>query len=195
VSVPAESAELARAAATLDRRAFLRLAALATAAGLLPSGCGKVPPALAPPSGRTLAVLSPRAYATFTAVACRVVGSAGAELIVTRQIDVGAAADSWLARTPALATPITQSLAVLEFGVWPLLSKLRPFTALAGDAQDLVLDDLMRARFDLKNAMFQGVRSLSLLSFYSSPVSRALTGYPGPFGNERIAITAGMTAQ
>ena len=187
-------AELSRAATTLDRRAFLRLAAIATAAGLLPSGCGRVPPAVAPPPGHTLAVLSPRAYATFTTVACRVVGSAGAELIAARKIDVGSAADAWLARTPALATPITQALAVLEFGVWPLLRKLRPFTALDGDAQDVVLDDLMRARLDLKSAMFQGLRSLSLLSFYSSPVSRALTGYPGPFGNERVAITAGMVA-
>jgi hypothetical protein len=193
--MPTELAELSRAASTLDRRAFLRLAALATAAGLLPSGCSKVPPVLAPPPGRTLTVLSSRAYATFTAVACRVVGSAGAELIATRKLDVGVAADAWLARTPALATPITQALAVLEFGVWPLMSKLWPFTALDGDAQDRVLDDLMRSRLDLKNAMFQGVRSLSLLSFYSSPVSRALTGYPGPFGNERVAITAGMTAQ
>jgi hypothetical protein len=192
VSVPLAAGELARAAATLDRRAFLRLAAVSMAAGLLPSGCGNLPPALVPSSGRKLAVLSPRAYATFTAVALRVVGPRGAELIETRAVDVGAAADAWLARTPALATPITQALAVIEFGVWPLVSKLRPFTSLDGGAQDAVLDDLMRSRLDLKGAMFQGLRALSLLSFYSSPTSRALTGYPGPFGNERVAITAGM---
>jgi hypothetical protein len=192
VTVPAASAELARAAATLDRRSFLRLVAVATAAGLLPSGCGNVPAALAPSPDRTLAVLSPRAYATFTAAALRVIGPAGAELIATRAIDVGVAADSWLARTPALATPVIQALGVLEFGVWPLLRKLRPFTALDGDAQDRVLDDLMRARLDLKAAIFQGLRALSLLSFYSAPASRALTGYPGPFGNEHVAITAGM---
>jgi hypothetical protein len=192
VTVPAVSAELARAAASLDRRAFLRLVAVATAAGLLPSGCGKVPAALAPSPDRTLAVLSPRAYATFTAVALRVIGPAGAELIAARTIDVGLAADAWLARTPALTTPVTQALGVLEFGVWPLVNKLRPFTALDSDAQDRVLDDLMRARLDLKAAIFQGLRALSLLSFYSAPASRTLTGYPGPFGNERVAITAGM---
>lgn len=195
MTVPSASAELARATATLDRRAFLRLAAMATAAGLLPSGCGKVPSALRPTPDRTLAVLSPRAYATFTAVALRVIGPAGAELIMARTIDVGAAADAWLARTPALATPVTQALAVLEFGVWPLVSKLRPFTALDGNAQDRVLDDLMRARLDLKGAIFQGLRALSLLSFYSAPASRALTGYPGPFGDERVAITAGMAGK
>jgi hypothetical protein len=124
-----------------------------------------------------------------------VIGPAGAELIAARTIDVGVAADAWLARTATLATPITQALAVLEFGVWPLVSKLRPFTALDGDAQDRVLDDLMRARLDLKVAIFQGLRALSLLSFYSAPASRALTGYPGPFGNERVAITAGMIGE
>jgi len=192
VILPSAAADLSRAAATLDRRAFLRLAAVATAAGLLPSGCGNVPAALAPSPDRELAVLSPRAYATFTAVALRVVGPAGAELIATRAIDAGAAADAWLARTPALATPITQGLAVLEFGVWPLLSKARTFTALDGDARDRVLDDLMRSRLDIKAALFPGLRALSLLTFYSSPASRMLTGYPGPFGNERVPITAGM---
>jgi len=195
VNEPFASAEVARAAATLDRRAFLRLAAVAAAAGLLPSGCGRVPPSLAPSPDRQLAVLSPRAYATFTAVALRVVGPAGAELIAARAIDVGAAADAWLARTPALATPITQGLAVLELGIWPLVSKLRPFTALDGAAQDRVLDDLVRSRLDLKNALFQGLRALSLLSFYSSPASRTLTGYPGPFGNDHVPITAGMAGK
>lgn len=193
MSAPETLEELSRVAMTLDRRAFLRLAAVATAAGLLPSGCGKVPPVLAPPAGLALTVLSPRAYATFTAIASRVIGPAGADLIASRTIDVGAAADAWLVRTPALAAPLAQALAVVEFGVWPLVRKVRAFTALDGNAQDLVLDDLMRSRVDLKASIFQGVRGLSLLSFYSSAASRALTGYPGPFGSERIPITAGMT--
>jgi hypothetical protein len=192
MNVPSAAADVARAAAMLDRRAFLRLAALGAAAGFLPSGCGHVPPSLAPLPDGELAVLSPRAYATFTAVALRVVGPAGAEMISTRTIDVGAAADAWLARTPALATPITQALAVLEFSVWPLVPKLRSFTALDGGAQDYVLEDLMRSRLDLKCALFQGLRALSLLSFYSSPASRKLTGYPGPFGNAHVPFTAGM---
>jgi hypothetical protein len=192
VNLPSASTDLARAAATLDRRAFLRLAAVVAAAGLVPTGCGGVPPALAPSADRRLAVLSPRAYATFTATALRVIGPAGAGLISTRTIDVGATADAWLARTPALARPITQALAVLEFGVWPLVAKVRPFTALEGGIQDRVLDDLMRSRLDIKGALFQGLRALSLLSFYSSPASRELTGYPGPFGNERVPFTAGM---
>jgi hypothetical protein len=53
-----------------------------------------------------------------------------------------------------------------------------------------VLADLAASRVDLKQAIFQGVRSLALLTFYSSPASRALTRYPGPFGNAEIGISA-----
>ena len=130
VSVANELASLNRSAAALDRRSFLRLVAIATASGLLPTGCGGVPPALLPTSGATLIVLGPRSYATFTAAAARIVGPAGAELIARRTIDVGAAADAWLARTPELTGPLTQALVALEYGVWPLFAKVRTFTAL-----------------------------------------------------------------
>jgi hypothetical protein len=85
-----------------------------------------------------------------------------------------------------------QALAVLEFGVWPLVAKVRPFTALGARGQDAVLDDLARARLALKRQLFAGVRSLALLAFYTQPQSRAVSGYPGPFGSERIPIGAAM---
>jgi hypothetical protein len=148
---------------------------------------------LLPSDAAALEVLSPRSYATFTAAAARVVGPAGAALIAERSIDVGSAADAWLARETSLAGPIGQALVALEYGVWPLVAKVRPFTALDGARQDRVLDDLMRSRLDLKQAIFQGVRSLALLTFYSSPASRALTGYPGPFGNAQIGVAQAMS--
>jgi hypothetical protein len=192
VIVARETAALERSAATLDRRSFMRLVAAVAAAGLLPAGCESVPTALRPPSDTTLDVLGPRSYATFTAAASRVVGPAGAKLIAARTIDVGTAADAWLARTPELAGPLTQALVVLEYAVWPLVAKMRPFTALDEPAQDCVLGDLMRSRLDLKQAVFQAVRSLALLTFYSAPASRALTGYPGPFGDSKIGIASAM---
>ncbi len=188
--VAGESAALAHAAATHDRRGFLRLVAVVAAAGLVPSGCGNVPPTYLPGDASDLKVLGARSYATFTAAAARVVGPAGAGLIATRAIDVGHAADAWLARTPELAGPIGRALVALEYGVWPLVAKLRPFTALDGVAQDRVRADLAGSRLDLKQAIFQGVRSLALLTFYSSPASRALTGYPGPFGNAQVSIAS-----
>jgi hypothetical protein len=184
--------DLARAAGALDRRGFLRLAGFATAAGLLPGGCSGLPAVYAPAPDATLAVLGRRAYATFTAVAMRVVGPSGAELIGRRTIDVAAMADGLLAGSPTIAGPFAQGLALLEFGVWPLLPKVRPFTSLDGSAQDAVLADLAASGVTLKRALYDGLRSLVLTTFYASPAARALTGYPGPFGTGTVTIADGM---
>jgi hypothetical protein len=177
--------------AGLDRRGFLRLAGVAAASGLVPTGCGGVPAGLAPPPDLVLGVLSPRAYATFQAVAMRCVGPRGAEAIQTRRIDPARAADLWVARLPALAGPLVQGLWLLEWGVAPLVAKWRPFTALDGAGQDRVLEDLMRSRLDLKRDLFKGLKSLSMLVTYSAPESRTLVGYPGPF--DAAGIDAAMT--
>ena len=139
--------DLARAARPLDRRSFLRFAGVAAAAGVLPSGCGGVPATLAPPADLSLAVLRPRAYATFTAAALRIVGPRGrrAHRHARRSTSDGSrtrcsrARRRWPRRS-------SQALVVLEFGVWPLVDKVRPFTSLAGQAQDAVLADLARSR-------------------------------------------------
>jgi hypothetical protein len=137
-------------------------------------------------------VLGPRTYAVFTAATARVVGPPGAVLVADRRVDVGRVADGWLARTPALATPLVQALWVLELGIPPLVDKLRPFTALTATAQDQVLQGLMTSRFALKRQLFSGVRSLAMLAFYSTPESRVLTGYPGPFGSDTVTIADAM---
>jgi hypothetical protein len=183
---------LARTGAALERRTFLRVAGALAAASVLPIGCGGVPERWAPGAGAPLAVLSPRGYATFTAAAARLVGPTGSALIAQRAVDVGRTADGFLVRAPSLAGPFAQALLVLEFAVWPLVPKARPFTALGGPAQDGVLDALMRSRFDLARQVFAGVRSLAMLAFYSAPASRAVSGYPGPFGSAQIPIGAAM---
>ena len=76
--------ELLRTSVLLGRRRFLRAMGVVAAAGLVPSGCAGVPPALAPPPSVTLDVLSPRTYAVFTAAASRIVGLRGAALITAR---------------------------------------------------------------------------------------------------------------
>jgi hypothetical protein len=130
----------------LARRTVLRAIGTGVAMGLLPTGCSGVPPTLAPPPAQALVVLTPRTYAVFTAAAARLVGPRGAPLVLDRTIDVGTLADAWLARTPALAAPVGQALLLLELGVWPLLDKVFPFTALDGRAQDAVLEDCMTSR-------------------------------------------------
>ena len=184
--------DLARAAGVLDRRGFLRLAGVAAAAGILPGGCAGVPDVYAPAREARLSVLQPRAYATFTAVAMRLVGPQGAELIHRRTVDIGQIADGFLARSPTIAGPLGRGLALLEFGVWPLLAKVRPFTSLGGPAQDAVLADLVGSRLAFKRALYGGVRALAMTTFYGAPATRALSGYPGPFGLGAVTIADAM---
>jgi hypothetical protein len=184
--------ELRQAGLALGRRRFLCAAGVLAGAGLVPTGCGGVSGSLAPPPTAALQVLSPRTYAVFTAAAMRIIGTRGARLVADRTVDVGVLADAWLVRTPALAGPLGQALLVLEFGVWPFFAKLRPFTALEAPAQDAVLVECMTARRELKRSIFRGVRSLALLTFYGSPATRPLTGFPGPFGSGAVTIADAM---
>ena len=182
--------ELARAAAALDRRGFLRLVGAAAAAGVLPAGCRAR--GLAPPPGTELRVLTPRTWATFTAATARLVGPRGAALVARGLVVPGRTADAVLAANPALAGPLVQGLWVLELGVWPLVWKVRTFTGITPGAQDLVLRELAHSRIALKRDLFAGLRSLAFLAFYGDPGARQLTGYPGPFGNGTVSIADAM---
>jgi hypothetical protein len=174
----ARHAQAVASLSALDRRAFLRLAGLAAASGLLPTGCGSAPARLLPPPGLELRFLTPRTWAVFTAASARIVGPAGAQRIAARRLEPGARAEAFLASAPSLAGTLRQALLVLEFGIPPLLAKLRPFTALAPDAQDAILRELMSSRFATKRLLFGGVRSLALLACYGDPVSREWFDYP-----------------
>lgn len=178
---------------TLDRRAFLRLVAGAAALGILPSGCAREHDALGPPSGFAPRAFTPRSYAVLNAAAVRIIGPRGAEAIRARRIDPARGVDAILASAPEVARVFEQALRILEFGVFPLIAKLRPFTALDGTAQDAVLSELLHSRFELKRAIFGAVKSFASLGFYGSPQSDALTGYPGTFGSERVTIASAMT--
>lgn len=191
MSAPA-SASAREALARLDRRGFLRLAGGLAAAGLLPTACGgdgpQLPAVLTPPRALELESLSPRGYATFQAFAMRLAGPRAAASIAARELDPAAAADRWVARLPALAGALSDGLTLLEWGVWPLLPKLRPFTALEGAAQDRVIENLLRSRVALKRDLYRGLKSLATLVVYTDPAARAWTGHPGPFDAAGIAV-------
>ncbi|HVH07570.1 MAG TPA: hypothetical protein VNE71_16380 [Myxococcota bacterium] len=190
---PAESAELARALAPLTRRRFFALAGAAAAAGLLPTGCAEEPPAWQrAPEGVALRHLSARQYAVLAAAIARFVGGEGAGWIAEGRVAPAATADAWLGSQPALAGPLAQGLLLLEFGVYPLVAKLRPFTALAGAAQDAVLDDLAGSAFGLKRMLWRGLRTISFLTFYADPAVRPLIHHPGPFGAGAVSIADAM---
>ncbi|HEY8153478.1 MAG TPA: hypothetical protein VII72_05050 [Myxococcota bacterium] len=174
----ARRAQAVAALSALDRRSFLRLAGLAAASGLLPTGCGAAPAPLLPPPGLELRFLTPRTFAVFTAAAARLVGPAGAERIAAGRMQPGVRAEAFLASAPSLAGTLRQALLALEFGIPPLLAKLRPFTALAAPDQEAILHELMDSRFEIKRLLFGGVRSLALLACYGDPVSREWFDYP-----------------
>lgn len=156
--------------AFLDRRGFLKLGT-AAAVALLP-GCRAAPRGAGPPAGLALEHLTPRTYAVLNAAAARLVGPRGGALVAAGRADPGAGCERFLTETPELAGPMRQALLLLEYGVWPLLPKGRPFTSLAAAQQSAVLDDLAGSRLALKRRVFGGLRSVALLSFYG-PVSQA----------------------
>jgi hypothetical protein len=101
-------------------------------------------------------------------------------------------ADAFLAGAPSLAAPLAEALLALEFAVWPLVGKLRPFTRLPPEAQDAVLAELAQSRFATQRRIFAGIRSIALLGFYASPEARALVGYPMGGGASTATIADAM---
>lgn len=178
--------------AALDRRGFLRLAGLAAGAGLLPAGCTDAPPGLAPPPDLALQWLSPRGYAVLTAATARVAGPGGAALIARGELQPGRSGERFLAESPHLAAPLGQALLVLEFGVWPLLGKLRPFTALDDAGRDAVLRELVTSRLALKRRLFGGIRSVALLCFYGALAEQRPPGFGLGAIPEDASIAAAM---
>ena len=160
----------------IDRRGFLMRAGCAAAAACLPAGCRDAPGGAGPPPGVSLELLSPRGYVVLNAAAERIAGPIGAPLVRERRVDPAAHAERFLAGAPELATPLGQALLVLEFAVWPLVSKLRPFTALDSAARDAVLAELMRSRLALGRAVFAGVRSIAVLGLYAALAEARLPG-------------------
>src|SRR5262245_33676399 len=190
-----ESGDLARRAAgdlsALDRRTFLRLLGAAAGAGLLPAACTREPAGVRAPSG--LRHLSRRGWAVLNAAATRIAGPEGAKLVAAGVVDPALGADRFLDGAPALVEPLGQALLVVEYAVWPLSPKLRPFTSLAPEAQDAVLSDLAGSRLETKRRIFGGVRAMALLGFYAAPEARALTGYPIGASHPDATIADAMT--
>jgi hypothetical protein len=155
----------------LDRRRFLRLAGAAAAVGALP--------ACSAPERRDAIV---------TAVTRRIVGPEGAAQIDAGRVDPAAAAAAFLADLGPLGDALELALAALEWAVWPLVPKLRPFTALEPADQDAVLADLRDSRLGFKRQLFAAAKSVGCLAYYTSPESHSALGFPGPFGDSAAAM-------
>lgn len=159
--------------AGLDRRGFLRVLGAAAAAGVLPVGCG------GPARRREL----------LGQATARIAGPVAAAAIARGAVDPAAVAEAWLERMGPLADALGAALAVLEYGVWPLVPKWRRFTSLAPPEQDALLARLRDARWGPQRQLFAGVKTLCLLAWYSQPASHEALGYPGPFADVSVAMT------
>lgn len=157
----------------LHRRGFLRALGVAAAAGVLPVGCGG----------------AARRHALLHALTARIAGPAAADAIARGAVDPAEVAAAWLARMGPLADALGAALAVLEWGVWPLVPKWRRFSALAPGEQDAVLAHLRDGRWSVQRQLFAGVKTLCLLAWYSQPASHEAIGYPGPFADVSAAMT------
>lgn len=176
MNAPQAATRAARELSLLDRRAFLRFSGAVAAAGLLPAGCSRAPAGAPLPADLTLRFLSPRSYVVLNAATERLVGPHGGALVRSGALDPAREAEAFLADVPDLAGPLGQALGVLEFGIVPLLPKLRPFTALEAAQRDAVLANLLHSRLALKRQLFNGVRSVALLGFYGAQDRRPAGG-------------------
>ena len=55
-----------------------------------------------------------------------------------------------------------------------------------------MLTELTTSRWQLKRALFGGVRAVVMTTFYGATAARPLTGYPGPFGLGAVTIADAM---
>ena len=167
------------ALAALDRRAFLRLAGLAAAAGVLPTGCGDVRRPARSTAGSP-AALSHAAHLR------RLHGRGRAHRRTRRRAaDRGAAPRSRCARRglprerPERSRPPCARRCSCSSSACRRCSRsCAPSRALAGEAQDAILRELMASRFATKRLLFGGVRSLALLACYGDAASREWIDYP-----------------
>ena len=104
------------------------------------------------------------------------------------RVDPVATTDAFLARLGPLGDALVLALVALEWAPWPLVPKLRPFSALDASDQQAVLADLRDSRLGFKRQLFAAAKSVGCLAYYGSPQSHAALGYPGPFGDNEAAM-------
>jgi len=167
-----------------ERRSFLKkglLGGLLLAIGglgFLASRRSRLAPL--PPQG--LKVLDPSEYAVLMAIAARMVPG-GEGFPSVQEVGVGLNADGILVRTdPAAAKEVKQLLKLFENALAGFIfsARIRPFTQLALEEQDQVLEDWESSRLEIRRTGFTALRTLVLASYFGSPLSWPAVHYPGP---------------
>ena len=97
--------------------------------------------------------------------------------------DVLMTADRLLQRTePEVTAEVKQLLGLFEnaLPVFLFSGHTAPFTQLARDAQERVLEGWRDSRLVLRRTGYQALRGLLLAAYYASPLTWRAVGYPGP---------------
>jgi len=172
--------------ANLDRRRFLRRGlvggALLVAAGAAPFAFRST--RMRAPRG-ALRLLSPAEYSVLAAVAARIVPGSGAPAgwPSADALDCAGKIDALMARVhPDVGHDFRRLLRLIESGLGGALlaGSPRPFTRAAPDQQDARLEAWRTSRLALLRSGYQAVKRLAHATYYASPETYALVGYPGP---------------
>lgn len=169
-----------------DRRRFLRRGlvggALLLAAGAAPFAFRST--RLRRPHA-PLRLLSPEEYSVLAAAAARIVPGDAAQppWPSADTLDCAGKIDALMARVhPDVGRDFRRLLRLLESSAFGALQagSPRPFTQAAPAEQDARLEAWRTSRLDLLRSGYQAVKRLADASYYASPETYALVGYPGP---------------
>jgi hypothetical protein len=164
----------------VQRRVFLKRgifggALLATAGGL---GLGFWPTSSTFRPKRALVALGERHFAILAAISARVVGAPGADPVeIAHAIDqtLSIAYEESLADLKNLLLLFDNALVAMVFD-----RRARPFTSLAPEEQDAVLDNWKTSSITLRRSGYRALRNLAVSAHYASPAVWESVGYPGP---------------
>ncbi len=163
----------------MKRRTFLRIGALAPAVLAL-----EQLPLLAraaPAAGTKTSLLDPREREVLLAVIERMVDTGRAD--APTPADVGA-----VERVERLFSQLDPELvdafrwALWLIDLWPLLElRFERFRSLEVGDRDASLEGWRRSRLDFRRQIFDALRTISLLAYWSDEATWPLIGYPGPW--------------
>ncbi len=174
------------AAAPFDRRRFLRRGLLGggllVAAGVAPFAFRST--RLRPPRA-PLRLLSPQEYSVLAAAVGRIVpgDGAGPRWPTADALDCAGKIDALMARVhPDVGNDFRRLLRLLESSAFGALQAgtPRPFTRSTPPEQDARLEAWRTSRLELLRSGYQAVKRLAHATYYATPDTYALVGYPGP---------------
>lgn len=136
-------------------------------------------------SARPLAQLTAAEYGIFAAIAARLVLGDGADARwpTTQTMDCAGKLDAVLATLHgSAAAELRALLRTFENGMTGLWATGRPrtFTASSAEEQDRRLEAWRRSRIAVFRSGYQALKRLAHATYYASPETFAVIGYPGP---------------